>query len=57
MADIAAIENDEAIFVTDERLERIRCETARDVTLQTLMSVIQTGCNSTDPHVCNPDWV
>ena len=41
--DIENTVNDEVIFVTDERLEKIRREISMDVTLQTLMSVIYKG--------------
>ncbi len=43
MSEIAAVKNDDAIFVTDQRLEKVKQETAHDITLQTLMSIIQTG--------------
>ncbi|PFX14589.1 Retrovirus-related Pol polyprotein from transposon 17.6 [Stylophora pistillata] len=34
---------EEAVFVTDKRLEQIRLETRKDTSLQTLMSLIMTG--------------
>ena len=43
MLEIADTNNDDAIFVTDQRLEKVRQETARDITLQTLMSIIHAG--------------
>ena len=42
MADIADVTN-EVVHVSDVRLEQIRQNTATDVTLQTLMSLIQEG--------------
>ena len=35
--------NVEALFVTDQRLEKIRLEVSKDTSLQTLMTVIMTG--------------
>ena len=42
-SDITDSANEDAIFVSDERLEKIPHETSIDLTLQNLMSTIQSG--------------
>lgn len=41
--EIEETDMEEVLFVTDRRLDRIRCETTNDAALQTLMSTIKDG--------------
>jgi len=41
--DIAQIDMETSVFVSDERLQSVRLETNKDATMQTLMSIINAG--------------
>ena len=60
LSEIADIANYDNIFVTDQRLEQIKRETATDIILQTLMNAIHTGWpddKMKTPLVLRPYWV